>query len=118
MRVDSVLWKLFRGCGHSFHVACLLPDISICKICQAQLLEQIKTLGKTANKAVFSSVDDQSTDEEIADTEDDDDDTDDDDDLLYDDYAARTKARQTLCFRPFATGEDMITPSKNKHDCS
>ena len=45
---------MFRGCGHSFHVECLLPDVSICKICQTTLLSKIEVLGKTANDAVLN----------------------------------------------------------------
>ena len=47
------LWKVFRGCGHSFHVECVLPDISVCKICQSPLVTKLKDLGKVANEAVL-----------------------------------------------------------------
>jgi hypothetical protein len=36
-------------------VECLLPDVSICKICEATLLSKIEDLGKTANDAVLNS---------------------------------------------------------------
>ena len=50
---ESPLWKVFRGCGHSFHIECVLPDISVCKICESTLKEKIDSLGKVANDAVF-----------------------------------------------------------------
>lgn len=74
----SALWTVFRGCGHSFHVECLLPDLSTCTICQATLLSKIEVLGKTANDAVLTNVDFHST-------EDDDDETSEDDDSESDD---------------------------------
>ena len=51
---SSLLWTVFRGCGHSFHVESLLPYPSICKICQATLLSKIEVLGKTTNDAVLN----------------------------------------------------------------
>ena len=63
---------MFRGCAHSFHVECLLPDLSVCKICQATLLSKIEILGKTANDAVFN-INPDSTDDGDEDTSDDDD---------------------------------------------
>ena len=56
MRFASVtpLWNVFRGCGHSFHIECIMPKISDCPICEATLLLKVETLGKTANNAVFS----------------------------------------------------------------
>ena len=50
---QSPLWKVFRGCGHSFHIECVLPDISVCKICESTLKQKIEDLGKVANDAVF-----------------------------------------------------------------
>ena len=50
---ESPLWKVFHGCGHSFHIECVLPDISVCKICESTLKEKIDSLGKVANDAVF-----------------------------------------------------------------
>ena len=37
---ESLWWKVFRGCGHSFHIECVLPDISVCKICESTLKEK------------------------------------------------------------------------------
>ena len=48
------MWRLFRGCGHSFHVDCLLPDISVCKICKMNLAAKIDKLSKSCNDAVFA----------------------------------------------------------------
>ena len=50
---ESPLWKVFRGCSHSFHIECVLPDISVCKICESTLKKKIESLGKVANDAVF-----------------------------------------------------------------
>ena len=52
---DSPLWKVFQGCGHSFHVECILPDISVCRICQSTLFVHLETLGKAANDAVLTN---------------------------------------------------------------
>ena len=52
---SSPLWTVFRGCGHSYHLECLLPDLSVCKICEATLLSKVETLGKTANDAVLKN---------------------------------------------------------------
>ena len=49
---DSQLWRIFRGCGHSFHLECNLPDISACPICQDLLKSKAESLGKTTNDAV------------------------------------------------------------------
>ncbi|XP_028404119.1 uncharacterized protein LOC114526800 [Dendronephthya gigantea] len=48
------LWNVFRGCGHSFHIECLLPNISNCPVCEATLLSSVQDLGTTANNAVFT----------------------------------------------------------------
>lgn len=53
---NSPIWKVFYGCGHSFHVQCILPEISTCPLCQSTLLAQIESLGQTANNAVSSSI--------------------------------------------------------------
>ena len=49
---QSSMWTVFNGCGHSFHVACVLPDIRHCPICKAALLSRVKELGQTANASV------------------------------------------------------------------
>ena len=49
---DSQLWRIFRRCGHSFHLECNLPDISACPICQDLLKSKAESLGKTTNDAV------------------------------------------------------------------
>lgn len=54
---NSPLWRVFLGCGHSFHVECTLPDISVCRICQSTLLTAVETLGQTANDAVLRDTD-------------------------------------------------------------
>ena len=68
---ESPLWRVFGGCGHSFHIECVLPDISVCKICQSTLLTKLEELGKVANEAVFTN--------DLRDTLDDEDETESDD---------------------------------------
>ena len=72
----SPLWRIFRGCGHSVHIKCNLPNISVCSICQSMIKSKIETLGKTANDAVtnFAKEDDEN------DESDDDGESSDDDD--------------------------------------
>ena len=53
---DSPIWKVFNGCGHSFHVQCTLPEISTCPLCQSTLLAKIEALGRAANNAVSSLI--------------------------------------------------------------
>ena len=53
---DNPLWNVFRGCGHSFHIECIMPEITTCPVCLAKLLAKIEDLGKTANNAVSSSI--------------------------------------------------------------
>ena len=48
------MWRLFRGCGHSFHIQCLLPDIGVCKVCQVNLAAKIEIISKSCNDAVFT----------------------------------------------------------------
>lgn len=72
---ESTLFRVFQGCGHSFHVECNLPDVSVCKICKAFLKERIAKLNVTANKAVkeFDADDDEGeSDDEGEEIEDDD----------------------------------------------
>ena len=49
---QSSMWMVFRGCGHSFHIACILPNIRDCPICKTALLSKVKELGQTANNSV------------------------------------------------------------------
>jgi hypothetical protein len=42
-------FPLLSGCGHSFHIECILPNISDCSVCQATTLADVEALGKTAN---------------------------------------------------------------------
>ena len=62
------LWNVFRGCGHSFHIECILPYISDCRVCEATLQANVEALGTTANNAVFAPAtrfeDDDQSDEE------------------------------------------------------
>lgn len=49
----SFLWKVFPGCGHSFHIECILTNLSVCKICESALISKVEILGNAANKAVL-----------------------------------------------------------------
>ena len=71
---ESTLWRIFRGCGHSFHLECNLPEVSVCRLCKS-LLQSKVTLGKTANEAVTKFIKEtveeaSDDDEEISDDED------------------------------------------------
>ena len=74
---DSPLWRIFRGCGHSFHLECNLPGFSVCTVCKSLLESEIASLSKTANDAVkkFNS-DTSGKDEFTSDNEDSSDDED------------------------------------------
>ena len=75
------MWRIFRGCGHSFHIECNLPDISICSVCEATIQSKVNTLGKTANEAVTKFVnghDDGETSDDNDEAYEDDDENDDD----------------------------------------
>ena len=71
---ESTLWRIFRGCGHSFHLECNLPEVSVCHLCKSLLQSEVMTLGKTANEAVTkfiketveeaSDVDEETSDDE------------------------------------------------------
>jgi hypothetical protein len=71
------LWRIFRGCGHSFHLECNLPDISVCSVCKSLLELKIASLSKTANNAVkkfspeASGKDDSDDNEDSSDDDDD-----------------------------------------------
>ena len=94
----SPLWRINTGCGHSFHIECTLPTVSVCPVCHATLQEKMETLGKAANLAVFkpsekttddenndgddSDVDDDGTHSNVA--EDEEDDVDQDEDMIND----------------------------------
>lgn len=51
------MWQVFQGCGHSFHLQCVVPNVSVCPICQDTLRSKIESLGKAANEAVFKEAD-------------------------------------------------------------
>lgn len=53
---ENVLWNVFRGFVHSFHLLCLLVGIGECPICLANLREKVNEFGQTANESVHSVV--------------------------------------------------------------
>ena len=78
------MWTVFRGCGHSFHIACILPDVRDCPICKTALLAKVKKLGQAENTSV-SNVSVPSAAEESNEDEDLSDDDEDKEDQLGDD---------------------------------
>ena len=73
----SPLWKIFSGCGHSFHLECILPAISTCSVCQETLQAKMTSLGKSANDAVQMSFDGDDGEDDEGSNENEDDDNDD-----------------------------------------
>ena len=49
---SSPMRKVFHGCAHSFHIQCLLPNISDCPHCHSLLMAQVEVLGKAVNDSV------------------------------------------------------------------
>ena len=49
---SNPLRKVFHGCRHSFHIQCLLPNISDCAHCHSLLMAQVEVLGKAVNDSV------------------------------------------------------------------
>jgi hypothetical protein len=43
----NLLWSVFRDCGHSFHIECILPNIRDCPVCQATTLANVEALGRS-----------------------------------------------------------------------
>ena len=79
---QSILWRVFQGCGHSFHIECNLPNISVCKVCKELLTTKACSLGTTANSAVHNfgpTLDVQDTDCDEDESSDEDEDRDDSD---------------------------------------
>ena len=50
---ESPMWRVFRGCGHSYHTVCLISDISSCPKCAHVVPIKMKTLATKATEAVF-----------------------------------------------------------------
>ena len=67
---SNPLRKVFHGCGHSFHIQCLLPYISDCPHCHSLLMAQVEVLGKAVNDSI--SVEELTENNEDSDQEDDD----------------------------------------------
>ena len=96
------MWTVFHGCGHWFHIACILPNIRDCPICKTALSE-VKELGQTANNSVSnvsvpSAAEESNEDEELSD------DDDDEYDQLGDDQS-KTINIDTFCYKEFAIAE-------------
>ena len=77
---------MFHGCGHSFLIACVLPDIRDCPICKTAILPKFKELGQAENTSV-SNVSVPSAAEESDKDEDLSNDDDDEEDHLGDDQS-------------------------------
>ena len=52
---ESPMWRVFRGCGHSYHTVCLIPDISSCPKCVHVVSIEMATLATKATEAVFQA---------------------------------------------------------------
>ena len=87
---ESTLWRIFRGCGHSFHLECNLPEVSVCHLCKSLLQSKVVTLGKTANEAVTKFIK-----ETVEEASDDDEETNDDEDEASDDEDNEALADQS-----------------------
>ena len=85
---ESTLWRIFRDCGHSFHLECNLPKVSVCHLCKSILQSKVVTLGKTANEAVKETVEEASIDDE---------ETNDDEDEASDHVDNEALADQSSC---------------------
>lgn len=51
-RRDDANWRVFKGCGHSFHVACV-PE-PICPICQVGIRRNVREKAEKAKQAIFA----------------------------------------------------------------
>ena len=67
---SNSLTKVFHGCGHSFHIQCLLLNMSDCPNCHSLLMAQVEILGKAVNDSV--SVEALTKNDENSDQKDDD----------------------------------------------
>ena len=65
---SSPIWRVNSGCGHSFHIECILPTVSVCPICLETINNKVASLGKAANLATFQTTG--SSGDEIEDTDD------------------------------------------------
>ena len=52
---ESPTCRVIRGCGHSYHITCLIPNISSCPKCTHAVQLEMKTLAKKATEAVYQS---------------------------------------------------------------
>ena len=41
------------GCGHLFHIECLIPETSTCPLCEQTIANSLEELSGKANNAVF-----------------------------------------------------------------
>ena len=67
---SNPLRKVFHACGHSFHIQCLLHNISNCPHCHSLLMAKVEVLGKAVNDSV--SVEELTENNEDSDQENDD----------------------------------------------
>jgi len=51
-RYNDANWRVFKGCGHSFHMACV-PH-STCPICQEGIRRHVRENAQKAKQAIFS----------------------------------------------------------------
>ena len=111
------MWTVFRGCRQSFHIVCILPDISDCPICRIALLAKVNDLRQTAHNSVsnvFVTSASEASDEDDNLTNDDDDD-DDDGNQLHDDQNKNVTNIDTLLQRS-EVGELWSWPTRMTSD--
>ena len=50
---EAPLQKMFYGCGHSFHLKCILSAVSKCPICRGFVLSMVRAKSTVAKEAFF-----------------------------------------------------------------
>ena len=68
-RSSSPIWRVNLGCGHSFHIECILPTVSVCPICLDSINNKVASLGKAAKQATFQTNESSGDEIEVADDE-------------------------------------------------
>ena len=50
---ESPTWRVIRGYGHSYHIICLILNITYCPKCTYAVQLEMKTLAKKATEVVY-----------------------------------------------------------------
>ena len=51
-RHETLGWKIFNGCWHSYHLICLNGE-NYCPLCKSHLHKEVNRLGKVAQEGIF-----------------------------------------------------------------